>query len=545
MSVQVRPHLRVRALVVAALAVAVGLPSLAFPYGRDQGLYSYIGREWADGRLPYRDTFDIKTPGIYAVHALAHTVARDSLRAIRVLDLVATLAVGVLAAVAARGATDARHRGAFAPLAAVGALAASVAYYGHFDFWSTGQCEIWCGLAAAAALALARTSAQDAGPGAALGRVGVVGALVGAALLFKPPGLLLATPAAVIAVARAAATDGPLRRLGPAPRWLLGTVAVGAGVALPFVVLLVYYANHGALGDLYGILVEQNRYYVKAGKTYTETSEVLYALGRGVFALAPLLPVVALVAAAKLLGARRAPSGAPHALALTLLAAALLGVIGQMKFFWYHFGLFVLPIAFATTAAVRGDVERAGRGTLRTAALLVAALTLAGRAGAYRDEAWAAACRARETCTPTEAARVYDASTGERFSSHLAEEAAAWLEAHTRPEDELAVRGFEPQIYLAAHRRFPGRFFWTTFLHHREYALHLDAWVAEDARVFVTNPPRFVLAFDWVSSGVDAAEEFVALGYRRVGTIGTYVALERDDGPDAVKLRAERAGRTP
>jgi hypothetical protein len=55
-----------------ATAVAFALPSLAYPFGRDQALYHYVARGWFDhGLLPYRNIFDQKPPGIYLVYGIA------------------------------------------------------------------------------------------------------------------------------------------------------------------------------------------------------------------------------------------------------------------------------------------------------------------------------------------------------------------------------------------------------------------------------------------------------------------------------------------
>src|SRR5579864_7791604 len=80
------------------LAAVVALPSLAYPFGRDQGLYFYVGREWLlRGALPYRDLFEQKTPGIYVVHAACIALFGERVWGIRVADVVAVALIGVLA----------------------------------------------------------------------------------------------------------------------------------------------------------------------------------------------------------------------------------------------------------------------------------------------------------------------------------------------------------------------------------------------------------------------------------------------------------------
>ena len=57
---------------LAAVGVLFGAASLAWPFGWDTSVHYYVGREWLlRGAIPYRDTFDHKTPGIHA-RARAH-----------------------------------------------------------------------------------------------------------------------------------------------------------------------------------------------------------------------------------------------------------------------------------------------------------------------------------------------------------------------------------------------------------------------------------------------------------------------------------------
>src|SRR5262252_10503852 len=52
-------------------AIAFAAPSVIYPLGHDHGVHAYVGREWLHGGLPYRDAFDHKPPGIFALHAFA------------------------------------------------------------------------------------------------------------------------------------------------------------------------------------------------------------------------------------------------------------------------------------------------------------------------------------------------------------------------------------------------------------------------------------------------------------------------------------------
>src|SRR5215467_14499916 len=79
-------------LLLAGIAIAFGAMSLTYPYGHDQGLYGYVAREWMlEGKIPYRDLFDHKPPGIYIIYGFATLLFGTGMWGIRVLDLACVL----------------------------------------------------------------------------------------------------------------------------------------------------------------------------------------------------------------------------------------------------------------------------------------------------------------------------------------------------------------------------------------------------------------------------------------------------------------------
>jgi hypothetical protein len=80
-----------RALPAALIVLVVlgALPILAYPLGRDQGMYANIGAEILRGGTPYLDMWDIKPPPIYSIYAFAISVFGATPAGVRVIDLVA------------------------------------------------------------------------------------------------------------------------------------------------------------------------------------------------------------------------------------------------------------------------------------------------------------------------------------------------------------------------------------------------------------------------------------------------------------------------
>src|SRR3954470_12528282 len=95
-----RPRLADRLLLAACLlAIALLLLQiLTYGYGRDQGIYAMVGRALLAGKMPYRDAWDFKPPGIFVIYAFTRAVFGSGQWGIRVLEC-----AGLVAMVAAMG----------------------------------------------------------------------------------------------------------------------------------------------------------------------------------------------------------------------------------------------------------------------------------------------------------------------------------------------------------------------------------------------------------------------------------------------------------
>ncbi len=78
------------------LLLVVGLPTLLFPFGRDQGIHAYVADSWLQGELPFRDTWTQKGPLAFSPHLLTTTLFGHSMWGIRLFDLVWQVACGWL-----------------------------------------------------------------------------------------------------------------------------------------------------------------------------------------------------------------------------------------------------------------------------------------------------------------------------------------------------------------------------------------------------------------------------------------------------------------
>lgn len=495
---------RIAGAAAALVGVLVGLPSLAFPLGHDQGLYEYVGREWlVHGAIPYRDVLEQKTPGVFLVNGLAIALFGEHPWGVRVLELLAVIALGVLAAETQAKRPPGIH--------GVCVLAASVFYYGFFNFWDTAQCELWVALfvvAAVAAITRLPTRAATIASGLACG----------VALVFKPPALFLAIVCAGILRSRVRSR---------------GALATFVGLALaPWAALLLYFAHAHALDALRDVLVGANGYYARHEPASKNPFEFVWRATTIVRLWGPLGFATAL---AWVVTWRRTRGPATAA---WLALGALLAVWSQAKFYYYHWSLFVGPWAVAA-ARITSDLGEQPSRWPASAVAGGATIVLWLMTNSF-EQAWFPGAKSATLTAFAHASRderdAYFQIDGLGYSAHDDDHVAEWLDAHSSPDDCIAVRGFAPEIYALAHRRYGGRFFWTLFLTMPSRAYHRQEWLAADAAELARIRPRFVVTLSWDhSGGPSSAERFESSGYARRVEIGEFDVLERvtSSGPAA------------
>jgi hypothetical protein len=503
---------------LAAVGVLFGAASLAWPFGWDTSVHYYVGREWLlRGAIPYRDTFDHKTPGIHLVHALAIAVFSEGMWGIRVIELGGVLVLGwACAGIARDGATR-------SPPGLRGAtmLAASVFYYGFYDYWNTAQCELLATTCAALMVLAARRMRS-------LARAGmVVGLLAGLAFVLKPPFVLFALLAVAVLCVRA--------RSGRLSRPLLA-VALGAAIVPGLVV--GYFAAHRALHDLVEIVGFANAAYVRRERRLSSWAE---ALDNAVVVWRGYSPVAGGLFAASGVGVavaclRRSPKRLTrHAIAGGMLVIGYAIIASQMKFYYYHW---IVELSAGTLMTANVIVDASGmagtaRASRRTwAPVIVSAVVLAGFAlTGSQAAAWLRTTTATVHWLRGDWDRARFASTFETWDGRHryvdVEATGSWIREHSAPGDELLVRGVAAEIYVVSGLHAPGRFFWTAFLTRPSRRFHRRAWLAEDAAVIDAKKARWVVTSTAASEGPESESYFLDRGYLERTRIGPYTVLER------------------
>lgn len=503
------------ALALAGVFVYLQVARAGEPLALDQGLFACFGREVARGALPYRDIFDSKPPLFLYTWVLAWAPGRSagSVWAFEAIWLAATMGLAF--------AIGRRLRDRWAGLAAAAFLFLGLWSPGFGGYWSRFQAEEALALPALGALWLALSAIERER------RAIWVGVLTAAVGLYKIPGMAAAGAWAALWLVTLPRRDA-LRRIG----WMAG------GLIAPWLVAIVWFAAHGALGDFYQAVFVYQRHLVEviAPPWSRLPGDFARTLGRE---LSPLL----VGAGAGLVLLWRGDRGRAGMLA-TWIGATAAAILLQRQLAGYHYLLVVPPLALAAAVGVSGlaaemfAAPKLGRAAA-VAALLVIVVLAATRVPAWgrlygRGMSYQTGSMSRATYL-----RGFEAGL---FSPAAEAEVARYIAARTDPDDGILVWGLSPGIYALADRhpttRFPfHKLLLTDAPLSRRFA-GLDERQADFLRRLQVDPPAYIVLgtndrnpFEPLDSvrGMIAFPGFeaIARGYRHETRIGRFVLLAR------------------
>jgi hypothetical protein len=447
---QVRdPDVWLRAAAFALIAFSA-LQILMFSFGRDQGIYALVGEGLLHGKLPYKDLWDFKPPGIFCVYALAQGVFGKSMLAPRLLEVLGLVSMVVCAGRLAQTFFGNRTVGYVG-----GAIAALI--HAELEFWHTGQPETFGGFLTFAALVLTTTEGRRE---RRFWRYLAVGATFGAAALLKPP---LGGGALVCAAYLAKREQQSRESLRG---WLRPLFGVGLGLLLPSLLVAGWFWARGGFGALWWTMHDFTPGYTQLGWTGQSAPAMFYYALQEAFFKFSALNTAGVVAAIAITPMHlREREGL--FLVLGVIALHITGIAMQGKFFPYHYGATLPLIAFIAGLGFyklwRRCLLGGAGGGLAFAAFVLACMAMRQAVGDLPQDFWdRSALRMKYLLrlTPYAGREELDGELATVADVSLSADRAVALElrARTRPEAPVFVWGFEPVIYWLAARPPATRF---------------------------------------------------------------------------------------
>lgn len=507
---------------LVALALAIALPVLTYPPGRDQGEFATIARGLLDGKAPYVDLWNPKPPAVFYVYALFIGAFGRTPEALRLVDFV--VAPVVMAALYWLGLRLGNRRSAF-----FAALVFAVFYFTE-TFWTLSQND---GIALAPmALAVVCVVKAADHPGSGRGALWAfgAGALSAAALWFKYPFALFG---AALAVAYPLILP-PQARTPQAVGWAAlafmagGALVVGAGVG--------YLASIGALAAL----IESARVTSQYTALTFNPADLSQLMGTALGFRWRHWGLLWLLAALWFVTGRVGPArGRGWRLALLWLLAALLIMLVQAKGYDYHWLPMLPPLALLAAdaldrliwlAAQRGLAQRSEIPAAALAALILLALP----ATALWRPAWPYLTGAEDQLT------YYSRfQAGADFNAGESLAVVNLLRERVVPGDSLYIWGFRPEVYYLSGLNPATRFIFQFPLVGAWYPAE---WRDDNAEVLWAALPPYTLVLQadympWVTGWDEDSHtllqeynelnDWLIFNYAREAQIGNFLIWRR------------------
>jgi len=414
-------------ILVLLIVVLLSAHTLIYPQDGDQGICSYIGWQMTEGKLPYKDTWDINAIGLFAIYALSELVFGHNVWGIRLLELIWQ----TLAALAIFAFASSYYKNKLAASAA--AILYVLALF-RYEFEDTAQPDGLLNLFVALSFVFAlRKRAMW----------WVLGGLsLGLAFWIKYPAAIFAAPFAMLLTQNNRGIKPPVY----SALALSGTVMAG--------ILLL--AATGMLAPLIEIQGRMVSSYTMGELTLAGlVKRLIMNLGMLNYPIysGPMLWVLAIIA---LFTANRT-----FGFEALLILSGIAYICVQGKFYPYHHLALVYALAIPAGRGFGAAWDFVKTSQARRIALYVTTIILAFPLLDYRF--YCLSLVARNMGKKPAALESIRFILGEQsaipgYSYQASFETAQYIKSHTTPEDTVFLWGQEPLINYLAERRNPSRF---------------------------------------------------------------------------------------
>jgi hypothetical protein len=330
-------HPAAKVCLVLSLLLAAGMLMLLlfFQHGKDQGVFAVVGRTILEGGAPYKEAWDIKTPGIFFIYAGARLLFGASQHAVRILEVLNLLALTWAFVIYSRRYFTGLWPGVFA-----GCLA--VINHVQMGFWDTAQPESFGATALAWALVFATYQSNNDRKYSQLKQAlswALSGLLFTAAALLKPPlgGSIIVSMVVVSVIkARSTVSGDKLKQV------LAVIVSFSSGALVLLISVFLYFALRGALNEVYETFFVYIPGHVGLTFSFQRAPILLCVVVKHWFFRFSLFTSVGMVFCFLLPRCHvRELEGYAHLFGVIFFQ--IIGILIQSKFFPYHYGV-ILPM---------------------------------------------------------------------------------------------------------------------------------------------------------------------------------------------------------
>ena len=421
-------------LLIFLLGLITGFPSLAYPFGRDQGEYAWIAASIIKGNISYRDIFNVKPPLTHLIHQVALLSFGYGMTSIRIFDLAWQIITAILIYKISSKAKQTR---------AASVLAASLYLFLYFQlsYWNTAQTDGFLSLPIAAGILFFLEAEQRKN----LLFYGASGFFISLGVLFKYPIGILLIFLSLIALYQNR-TNGHRILL-----WL------GFGFAIPLGLCAIFMSIQGNLIDF---LTIQFAYIPK----YATISHSSKAYGHGLLTISLVIAKKTIPGLVSFIGIsslfQKGDSTKKYYVEIFAIwwASALIHLYTQNKFYLYHTIPLYAPLALLISSFFSSKEKKQESIHFALGALGVALIV----ANFYSVDFPQKYIRIYnivhqdKTLQTIYQSQIFD--VGKDFSSRATINVAKYIKSKTSPDQKVFIWGFEPGVYFLSQRMNATRF---------------------------------------------------------------------------------------
>lgn len=429
-------------LAVVLSGLLLGSVSIIYPFGRDQGIYAYIGKLILNGKIDYKYSYNLRPPGIHYVFALSQFMMGESMLNMRVFDMCWQILTACVIFLLAFRTTKSRTASIFA------AVLYLFLYY-RLDYWHTMQTDGFMNLPFGLAILFFMKAFNEKSRTKFL----FSGCMFAVTLLFKFT-IILFLPLLVIMIL-SSSSFANLR---------VKTIAgFFSGFGIILVLVSGYYYLNNAFSEFIDIQFNQIPHYAKIGY---ETQPFTFGFSNVVrlFTASVYTPLIAFSAVAYVYLIRGRMISVDTMLILVWTIACFASLIVQWKFFFYQFLIIIPPLLIGTAFFVSIMLENFYRRSpklIGTGFMAAALLYLLISAKPYYSSYPEFVGYLRGNVQLKE---LYSNSTTSDsvFTIKKTFEAVDFVNGNSKSGDKIYIWGIEPLIYYLSGHDCASRFIYNT-----------------------------------------------------------------------------------
>jgi hypothetical protein len=418
----------------------IGSVSLAYPFGRDQGIYAYAGKLLLEGKMNYKEVFDLKPPGIHFFFAAIQFAAGESMLSARIFDILWQFITAVIIMTIVSRLSGKRL------LSILSGFIYIFLYY-RLDYWHTLQADGALNLFFAISVLLLISSYYNH----SFIKIFFAGITFAAALIFKYT-IIAFLPLVLLCFLFSFNELKTIR--------LKNSAVFLAGLIFTVCCTIALYLLTGAFGELVNIQFVQTPLYTSIAYE-TESGGYISSQLVKLFLYSVYAPLIWLSVGAFVWLLIKKKLDFVNLLILSWTAASLFSLIIQWKFYYYHFLVIIAPLAVCSVYFVSLLIDRPESKKNRAISVITAILLLGFFAYAskpYFTSYPVVMSLASSKITLNDAYIKNGFTSDSVFMISKTFKAVDKVSNETGPADNIYVWGFDPLVYYLSGRNCTSRF---------------------------------------------------------------------------------------